>query len=70
MVQWFNVLEQPMVIAFWTRDWEDAAKFQYLMQILQATFEDYIPKWHIFVEHLETVQKMVLQWLYVQDSQW
>ena len=28
-IQWFSVLKQPMMIVIWTRDWEDAAKFQY-----------------------------------------
>ena len=61
-IQWFTVLEQPMMIAIWTKNLQDAAKFQYLMQILQVNFEDYIPKWHIFVEQLEEIQKLVLQW--------
>ena len=61
-VQWFNVLQQPMMIVIWCQDWEDAANFQYLMQILQVNFEDYIPNWQIFVEKLETVDKMVKQW--------
>ena len=61
-IQSFTVLEQPMMIAIWTKDWQDAAKFQYLMQILQVKFDDYIPKWHIFVERQEEVQKLVLQW--------
>ena len=39
-IQWFNVLEQPMMTVIWSGDWEDAAKFQYLMQILQVNFED------------------------------
>ena len=66
-IQWLNVLEQPMMIAIRTKDWEDAAKFQYLMKILQVKFEDYnashyIPKWHIFVEQPETVDKLICQW--------
>ena len=32
------------------------------MQILQVSLEDYIPKWQIFVEQLETVDKKVMQW--------
>ena len=44
---WFNVLQQPMMIVIWCRDWNDASKFQYLLQILQVNFKDYIPKWQI-----------------------
>ena len=54
---WFNVLDQPMMIVIWSKNLEDAAKFQYLMQILQVNFEDYTPKWQVFVEDLETVDK-------------
>ena len=61
-IQWFNVLEQPMMIAIWSKDWEDAAKFQYLMQILQVNLEDYIPKWQVFVDQPETVDKLIVQW--------
>ena len=50
------------MIVIWSSDWEGAAKFQYLMQILQVNFEDYIPMWQIFVEKPETVDKMVQQW--------
>ena len=47
---WFNALQQSMMFVICRRDWEDASKLQYLMQILQVTLEDYIPKWQIFVE--------------------
>ena len=60
--QWFNTLEQPMMIVVWTKDWPDTAKFQCLFQILDRTFKDYIPKWQIFVEHSDDFQIMVLQW--------
>ena len=46
-----------MMVVIWCRDSEDASKFQYLMQILLVTLEDYIPKWQIFVESPETIQK-------------
>ena len=42
-----------MMIVVWCRDWSDAAKSQYLMQILQVQFEDYVPRYHIFVEQEE-----------------
>ena len=38
------------------------AKFQYLIQILQVQFQDYVPKYHIFVEQEENVYKLVQQW--------
>ena len=40
----------------------DAAKFQYLLQILQVNFQDYIPKWQIFVEQDDDFPKMILKW--------
>ena len=40
---WFSLLKQPMMIVIWCQDWSDASKFQYLMQILQVHFQDYIP---------------------------
>ena len=60
-IQWFTVLEQPMMITIWTQDWKGATKFQYLMQILQVDFGDCIPKWHIFVEQLDEIDRLVLQ---------
>ena len=61
-IHWFNTFQQPMMIVIRCRDWEDASKFQYLMQILQVTLEDYIPNWQIFVERPETVDKSIIQW--------
>ena len=54
---WFNALQQPMMVVMWCRDWNDASEFQYLMQMLQVTLEDYDPKWQIFVQYPETVQR-------------
>ena len=50
------------MIVIWSKDWEDAAKFQYFMQIFQVNFEDYTPKWQSFVGQIETVDKMIVQW--------
>ena len=50
------------MIVIWCRDWEDVSKFQHLMQILQVQFDDYIPKWQIFVEEEETVDKQLVHW--------
>ena len=44
---WYALLKQPMMVVIWCRDWEDASRFQYLMQILQVQFHDYVPKYHI-----------------------
>ena len=51
-----------MMIAIWTKDWKDATRFQYLTQILQVNFGDYVPKWHIFVEQPKDTDKLILQW--------
>ena len=59
---WFSLLKQPMMIVIWCRDWSDASKFQHLMQILQAHFQDYIPRYHIFVKQEENVGKLVQHW--------
>ena len=64
-VQWFNILEQLMMIAIWTRDWQDAAKFQDLLQILQVNFQDYIrniPKWQILLQHDDDMPKKPRTW--------
>ena len=47
---WYVLLKQPMMVVIWCRDWEDASRFQDLMQILQVQFHDYVPKYHIFVD--------------------
>ena len=59
---WFSPLKQPMMIVIWCRDWSDAAKFQYLMQILQVQFQDYVPRYDIFVEQEENVDKLAQHW--------
>ena len=59
---WFSLLKQPMMIVIWCRDWSDASKFQYLMQILQVHFEDFIPRYHIFVEQEDDVDKLFQHW--------
>ena len=46
---WFSLLDQPMMIVIWCRNWEDASKFQYLMQILEAQFKDYVPRYQILM---------------------
>ena len=46
---WFSTLQQPMMIIVWCHNWEDASKFQYLMQILQAHFHDFVPPYQIFM---------------------
>ena len=59
---WFSLLKQPMMMVIWCRDWIDASKFQYLMQTPQVQFQDYVPKYHIFVEQEENVDKLVQHW--------
>ena len=60
---WFSLLKQPMMVVIWCRDWEKASKFQYLMQILQVNLEDYIPRYQIFVQQEEEVDKLVQHWM-------
>ena len=75
-IQWFNTLGQPMMIVVWTQGWPEAAKFQYLLQILQVIFKDYIPKWQIFVERDDDFPTMIVKWRYLstmsdgQSSTW
>ena len=52
-----------MMIVIWCRDWEEASKFQYLMQILQVNLGDYIPRYQIFVKQEEEVDKAVQHWM-------
>ena len=59
---WYSLLKQPMMIVIWCRDWSDASKFQYLTQILQAQFQDYVPKYHIFVDKEDNVDKLIQFW--------
>ena len=60
---WFSILKQPMMIVIWCRDWEEASKFQYLMQVLQVNLGDYIPRYQIFVQQEEEVDKLVQHWM-------
>ena len=59
---WFSILKQLMMVVIWCRDWDEVSKFQYLMQILQVTLGDYVPRYQIFVECEEDVDKMVQHW--------
>ena len=59
---WYALLKQPMMVVIWCREWEDASRFQYLMQILQVQFHDYVPKYHIFVDRVETIDKLIQSW--------
>ena len=61
--QWFNALQQLMMIVVRTRTWKDAAaKFQYIFNIIDAAFENYLPRWQIFVEHLDGLPAKSLRW--------
>ena len=59
---WFSLLQQPMMIIVWCHNWEDASKFQYLMQILQAHFHDFVPRWQIFMYDDSKVYGSVPRW--------
>ena len=59
---WFSLLQQPMMVTVWCHDWEDASKFQYLMQILQVHYDDFVPRYHIFMHDDSKVYKSIQQW--------
>ena len=59
---WFSLLEQPMMIVIWCHNWEDASKFQYLMQLLQAQYGDYIPRYQILMFDDSKINGLCLQW--------
>ena len=59
---WFSLLDQPMMIVIWCRDWEDASKFQYLMQILDAQFKDYVPRYQILMFDDSKIYGQCRQW--------
>ena len=59
---WFSLLKQPMMIVIWCHDWEDASKFQYLMQILQVQFHDYVPRYQIFMFDDAKIYKLIQKW--------
>ena len=57
----YALLEQPMMVVVWCHDWIDASKF-HLMQILQVQFQDYVPKYQIFVDDAESVNVPIQTW--------
>ena len=59
---WFSLLQQPMMIVIWCHNWEDASKFQYLMQILQAHYGDYVPRYQILMFDDSKIYGPCLQW--------
>ena len=59
---WLNLLQQPMMIVTWCHNWEDASKFQYLMQILQAHYGDYVPRYQILLFDDSKIYGLCLQW--------
>ena len=59
---WFSLLQQPMMVIVWCHNWEDASKFQYLMQILQAHYGDFVPRYQIFMYDDSKVYGPFPQW--------
>ena len=59
---WFNLLDQPMMIVIWCHNWEDASRFQYLMQILEAQYKDYVPRYQILMFDDTKIYGPCLQW--------
>ena len=59
---WFSLLQQPMMIVIWCHNWEDASRLQYLMQILQAHYGDYVPRYQILMFDDSKIYGPCLQW--------
>ena len=59
---WFSLLQQPMTVIVWCHNWEDASKFQYLMQILQVHYDDYVPRYQIFMLDDSKIYGSIQQW--------
>ena len=59
---WFSLLQQPMMIVIWCHNWEDGSKFQYLMQILQAHYGDYVPRYQIILFDDSKIYGPCLKW--------
>ena len=59
---WFSLLDQPMMIVIWCRNWEDASRFQYLMQILEAQYKDYVPRYQILMFDDSKIYGPCRQW--------
>ena len=59
---WFSLLQQPMMIIVWCHNWEDASKFQYLMQILQAHYGDFVPRYQIFMFDDSKIYGSIPRW--------
>ena len=60
--QWFSLLQHTMMIVIWCRDWEDASRFQFLMQLLEANYGDYVPKYQILMDDDSKIYGPCLQW--------
>ena len=59
---WFSLLEQPMMVIVWCHNWEDASKFQYLMQTLQVHYGDFVPRYQIFMFDDPKIYGSIQQW--------
>ena len=59
---WFSLLQQPMMIVIWCHDWEDGSRFQFLMQLLETSYPDYVPKYQILMYDDSKINGPCLQW--------
>ena len=50
------------MVIVWCHNWEDASKFQYLMQILQVHFRDYVLRYQIFMFDDSKIYGSIKQW--------
>ena len=61
--QWFNTLNQPMMLCIWVRTREDAASFQDFLNMIDWNYLSYLaPRWIIFVENCDNLPKNTLRW--------
>ena len=50
------------MIVIWCHNWEDASRFQYLMQILEAQYKDYVPRYQILIFDDSKIYGPCRQW--------
>ena len=60
--QWFNTLNQPIMLCIWVKDWESAALFRYFPDMLEWNKPGYLPKWRIFCQDRRDLPNNAIHW--------
>ena len=60
--QWFNTLNQPIMLCIFVKDWESAALFQYFPDMLEWNKPGYLPKWRIFCQDRRDLPNNAIHW--------